>query len=208
MSVSRQIAIVAAFALTALAFAWYGSGDFTALWLTADQRGRLAYERKDFPGAAELFEDPMWAGVAGYDAGTYLEAAAAFGRVPTAIGLFNRGNALLKGREYHQAVSAYEQAVKLDPVYAPAARNLELARYVIDYLEQLRAASDTGDESELSADGFKFDKKSKDGTEMVINDVSRLEAKSADKWMRSVDTRMRDYLQIRFAVEASRGETP
>ncbi len=206
MSVSRQLGIAAAIALVALGFAWYRSGDFVSLWLTADQRGRMAYEDKDFPAAAELFADPMWAGVAAYDAGRYHAAAESFGRETGAVAMFDRGNALLKGREYHQAVSAYRQAVATDLAFTPARENLELARHIIDYLEELREQSDTGDESELSADEFKYDKKNDKGTEMVINDQSRLEAKSADQWMRSVDTRMRDYLKTRFALEASREE--
>jgi len=47
---------------------------------------------------------------------------------------------------------------------------------------------------------------------MTITNESVMEAASAEKWMRSVNTETRDYLQMRFTLEASRpsqaGESP
>ena len=69
---------------------------FVDLWLTPDQQGRWAHESLDFSAAADSFADPMWKGVAAHAAGRYQEAAAAFARLPTAEGFFNRGNAFMK----------------------------------------------------------------------------------------------------------------
>ena len=149
-------------------------GSFAALWLTPDQRGRFAYEALDFPGAAEQFEDPTWKGVAGYEAGRYNEAAAAFGRVPTAESFYNRGNAFMKGRDYHKAITAYQQAVTEAPDWVDAADNLELARYVLRYIEGAREQGDTGDETELGADDVVFDNKQERGKEIVITQESTL----------------------------------
>ena len=97
-----------------VALAWQGwrAGDFVSLWLTPDQRARLAYEKLEFPEAFELFEDPAWKGVAAYDSGLYSESAAAFGRMPTAEGFFNRGNAFMKGREYGKAIVATSRPLR------------------------------------------------------------------------------------------------
>gem|GEM_PF-1459988 len=206
LGVAGQVGLLAFAMVIALAGAWWHTGEFAALWLTADQRARLAFERRDFAGAAELFENPEWSGVAAYSAGHYLDAAAQFGRTPTAVGSFNRGDALLKGREYERAIDAFEQALAQDPDMEIAQRNLALARYILEYLEDLREQSDTGDENELSADELEFDNKRNRGREVVFTNTSQLEAKSAEQWMRSVDTRMSDYLRTRFLVESARRE--
>ena len=203
-----QIAIVTAVAAVALVVLAERRGDFTALWLTPDQQGRLAYENKEFSAAADLFEDPVWTGRAAYAAGRYTEAAAAFARIPTAEGFYNRGNALMKAREYRQAILSYEQAVAEAPDWPEAAENLRLARHVLEYIERAREQSDTGDESELGADDVQFDNTQERGKEIVITQESTIEAESAEKWMRSVDTETRDFLRFRFALEATRGEGP
>ncbi len=203
-----RIAIVTAVAAAALVVLAERRGDFTALWLTPDQQGRLAYEDKQFSTAAELFEDPVWRGRAAYAAGRYTDAAAAFARIPTAEGFYNRGNALMKAREYRQAILSYEQAVAEAPDWPEAAENLRLARHVLEYIERAREQSDTGDESELGADDVQFDNTTERGKEIVITQESTIEAESAEKWMRSVDTETRDFLRFRFALEATRGEGP
>lgn len=177
-------------------------------FLTPDQQGRYAYEHKDFGEAADLFEDPMWKGVASYRAGRYLQAAQLFARVPSAIGFFNVGNSLVKGREYYRAVEAYRQAVAQDPDFAQAQHNLEVAEFLVSYLDRLREQSDTGDESELGADEFKFDNKQDKGKEIVINNESRLETRSADQWMRAVATQPSEFLRLKFALEAERRGAP
>ena len=106
-----QIAIVTAVAAVALVVLAERRGDFTALWLTPDQRGRLAYENKEFSAAADLFEDPVWNGRAAYAAGRYTEAAAAFARIPSAEGFYNRGNALLTLGRPEEALPWLETAI-------------------------------------------------------------------------------------------------
>jgi Ca-activated chloride channel family protein len=185
--------------------AWQGRS-IAALWLTPDQWGRRAYEDLDFPGAADRFEDPSWKGVAAYAAGDYTDAAASFGRVPAAESFYNRGNAFMKGREYGKAITAYEQAVAEAPDWPAAAENLDLARYILEYIEGTREQLDTGDETELGADDIVFDNKRKRGKEIVITEESTIQMESAEKWMRSVDTETRNFLRGRFALEASRGD--
>jgi Ca-activated chloride channel family protein len=179
-------------------------GDFAALWLTPDQQARRAYEQLEFVEAFERFEDPVWKGVAAYQAGRYEESAAAFGRVPTAEGFFNRGNAFMKSREFGKAIVAYQQAVTEAPEWAEAQENLALATYTLEYIERAREQSDTGDESELSADDYVFDNTRERGVEIEITQQSTIELESAEKWMRTVDTETREFLRTRFLLEASR----
>ena len=203
----RGFVIVSLLAAVALAWQLSRVGDFESLWLTPDQQARRAYEALAFPEAFERFEDPAWKGVAAYDSGLYEESAAAFGRIPTAVGFYNRGNAFMKARDYGKAIIAYEQAVAEAPDWVEARDNLELATYTLEYIERVREQSDTGDESELSADDYVFDNTKERGLEMEITDQSTVEMESAEKWMRGVDTETSDFLRTRFLLEATREGT-
>jgi Ca-activated chloride channel family protein len=203
---SLQLLIVTAVAGLLLGWQTWRHGDFVGLWLTPDQQAQRAYDRLAFQRAAELFEDPSWKGVAAYRSGLYEESAASFGRLPTAVGFFNRGNALMKNREYAKAITAYEQAVLEDPAWQEAEENLRLSRYVLDYIERAREQSDTGDETELSADDYVFDNTRERGREMEITEESTIELESAEKWMRAVDTETADFLRTRFLLESVRSE--
>jgi Ca-activated chloride channel family protein len=179
-------------------------GRFVDLWLTRDQQGRRAYEGMRLDEAAGLFEDPMWKGVAAYRAGRYAEAADLFARDPTADGLFNMGNALIKAREYQPAVAAFQQALAEDPDHEAARRNLEIAEAIVAYLTRVREQSSTGDQQELGADDYKFDLEAGQGQERIIAGADQLKLESAEQWMRMVDTQPADFLRTKFALEAAR----
>jgi Ca-activated chloride channel family protein len=180
---------------------------FADLWLTRDQQGARLLGQRDYARALERFEDPAWQGTAAYRGGRYEAAAAAFGRVATAEGFYNRGSALYKGRDYRGAVTAFEQALIMAPDWPLARENLELARWTRDYIERQREQSDTGDESELSADDVAFDNEEKRGKAIEITRDSTIERQSAEKWMRTVDTRTADFLRTRFQIEMLRRES-
>ena len=78
---------------------------------------------------------------------------------------------------------------------------MEIAEAIVKRLNRIRLEEDTGEQSELGADAFKFDKKTDEGVEMVITDQAKLSAASAEQWMRSVDTRTADFLRTKFALE-------
>ena len=176
-------------------------GGFTNLWLSADQQARLAFEDKAYDTAAATFENPAWQGVAYYRQGAYAEAADAFGRIGTAEAFFNRGNAFMKRFEFAKAITAYEQAVLEAPDWQAAQENLALARYTLDYVEEAREQGSTG---KLEADDVVYDNERSRGQEITVDRESTLEAASAEKWMRSVDTETADFLRSRFQLEALR----
>jgi Ca-activated chloride channel family protein len=203
-AVVARLVIITLAAVGILGVLTWQRGDFTGLWLTPDQQALKAYERREFRDAFDAFEDPAWKGVAAYRSGLYGESADAFGRIDSARGFYNRGNAFMKGREYGKAITAYEQAVADDPDWLEARENLALARHVLDYIERVREQSDTGDDTELGADDYVFDNTRKKGVEIEITQESTIELESAEKWMRSVDTQTRDFLRSRFLLEAVR----
>ena len=149
-----------------------------------------------------------WKGVAGYYSGKYEEAADAFGRMGDATGFFNRGNAFMKSREYRKAIASYEVAVEEAPGWTEAEENLELARYVLDYIERVRESSDTGEEAGIGADEVVFDNESGRGTTTEVTEETQVEAQSAEKWMRTVDTETSEFLRTRFLLESQRREEP
>ena len=195
-----------ALGITALALGvlvWIGAtrGGFVGLWLTADQQGRWAYQRSDFATAAGTFTDPAWRGVAQYRNGSYKAAADTFARLDSAAGFYNRGNAFMKGFEYAKAISAYEEALREAPDWQDARENLALARYTLDYIEGAREQSSTG---KLEADDVVYDNERGRGQEIQVDRESTLQAESAEKWMRTVDTETAEFLRSRFRLEASR----
>ena len=203
-SLWQQLLLVALLAAVALISMKPAGGTFMDLWLTPDQQGRLAYERLEFQVAAETFVDPAWKGVAQFRSGQYVEAADTFGRIDSATGFFNRGNAFMRGFEYRKAITAYESAVAEAPEWIEAQENLELARYTLDYIERAREQSDTGEEAGIGADDTVYDNESERGSETEVSRESAVEAQSAEKWMRSVDTDTADFLHSRFLLEAAR----
>ena len=74
---------------------------------------------------------------------------------------------------------------------------------VLAYLERVRSESDTG--GKLGADEVVFEPGAKGGVEQVMGGGDRLKLQSAEQWMRTVDTRMADFLSLRFALEDSQG---
>ncbi|MEM1044622.1 MAG: VWA domain-containing protein [Pseudomonadota bacterium] len=176
----------------------------TDWFFTRDQQGRFAYERKDYIRAGALFEDPMWKGLALYRAGRYAAAADAFSAVEGAPGLYNRGLAQIRGRDYAGAIGSFEKAAREDPDDDRIRANLEMARRILAYLERVREQSDRRTEHEAGADAVVFDKQAEGGFEMVVSEADRVEFESAEKWMRMVDTRVADFLKTKFAQEAAR----
>ena len=199
-----QVILVTVIAVAALLYMRGPEGAFVDLFLTPDQQGQQLYEDKQFREAAEKFEDPAWKGTAQYASGQYVEAAESFVRMASAEGFYNRGNAFMRGREYRKAVTAYEQAVADMPDWVEAQENLELAVYTVDYIERSREQGDTGEERGIGADEIVYDNESERGSETEVTRESAVEAQSADKWMRSVDTETADFLRSRFLLEASR----
>lgn len=181
---------------------------FVDLWFTPDQQGRYAYEQKRFAEAAKLFKDSQWKATAAYRSGRYQEAAEIYARMPTAESAFNQGTALVKDRKYAAALTAFQQALKRDPNHEGAKQNLALTEAIIAYLDKLRLAEDTGEQSELGADDFAFDNTSGEGEEIVITDATQLKLESAEQWMRSVDSGPQDFLKTRFALEAAKAGEP
>ncbi|MFC3612309.1 VWA domain-containing protein [Lutimaribacter marinistellae] len=176
-------------------------------FLTPDQQGRLAFERREYARAAELFVDPLWRGYALYRDGQYEEAVTVLDRVETAQAAFIQGMAQMKSRAYRDGVRSFETTLERDPDYPGAAENLELSREIVDYVETAREQSDTGEETGIGADEVVLDNEANRGadTEMQAPQEEGMGLMTTDQWMQTVDTRTGDFLRQRFAIEQARG---
>ena len=185
--------------------------DGVADWFfTPEQQGRLAYQRKDYAHAAELFTDPLWRGYALYRDGQYEAAAEVLGRVETAEAAFIQGMADIKSRSYRDGVRAFEMALERDPDYPNAVENLAVAREIVDYVERVREQSDTGEEAGIGADEVVLDNESGRGaeTQIEVPQEDGTGLMTTEQWMNTVDTRTGDFLRQRFAIEAAQRDAP
>lgn len=96
------------------------------LWQRADQQGARLLAEGDARAAARAFEDPLWQGMALYQAGDYAGAAERFARFDTASAHYNRGNALARQGELDAALDAYDSALERQPDLQQARTNREL----------------------------------------------------------------------------------
>lgn len=196
----KWIFLLTAFGLTSMPVQNARAADIASWFFTPDQRGQLAFNDKRFADAAKHFQDPMWRGYALYRAGRYDEAADLFGRLDTAEAAFAQGMAHIKSRGYRPAIQAFETTLERDPANAAAARNLDIARAILDYVESTREQSST-EEGTLGADDVVFDNEADRGSETVITGPTEAKVQSAEQWMRAVDTKTADFLRLRFAQE-------
>ncbi|WP_425046411.1 VWA domain-containing protein [Primorskyibacter sp. S87] len=171
-------------------------------FLTPDQQGQIAMNRKDFNKAATLFADPYLRAYAMLRAGQYPEAADLFAMLPSPEAAFGEGMARIRNREYRPAIRAFETALERRPGWPEAEQNLELSKAILDYVETAREQSDTGEESGIGADDVVFDNEAQRGADTQIEapkeDAAPLNAES---WITSIDTDMGDFLRSRFILE-------
>lgn len=119
----------------ALAFNWQ------SLWQRPDQQQReaiKAYRNNDMPGALQVFA---------YD--------------KTAIGAYNRGNALAKSEQLQAALEAYDEALSLQPVFEDARYNRQIVQAALEQEQQQEKQSSKPDEQQNSGQ----DQEAKQSTE-------------------------------------------
>jgi Ca-activated chloride channel homolog len=185
---------------------WFGN-----LWLTPDQQGRLAFDRGDYPGAAKLFADPMWRGIAAYRAFDFLTAAQEFEHVDTTEGRFALGNAQAQNHAYEKAIKAYDELLKAQPDHAEAKINRALVVAALKAKEDKRRKQEQDDPAppDEKADETRVDPDQKGGKRVQVTPSDVTTAGAAEAWMRQVQTSPADFLKLKFAIQdATAPSTP
>lgn len=170
------------------------AASFTDIWLSADQQGRLAFERGDFTGAAAHFTDPLWKGAAYYRAGKFKEAADTFSLSDTPDALFNQGNALLHIGNFEDGVTVYEKALNSRKDWPEAEANLALAKRLLKQQQD----DEEPDQPNEKPDSVQFDDKGKKGKAGTID----LAEETSDMWVKNIQASPADLMARKFAIEA------
>jgi Ca-activated chloride channel family protein len=105
--------------------------NFTDAFKSPNQQGYQAWSDQNYNAAEALFEDSQWRASALYRLGKYAEAAPLFAKDESAKGFYNQGNALAKSGQLEPAKKAYENALKKQPDFAVAKKNLGLVTQLL-----------------------------------------------------------------------------
>lgn len=165
---------------------------FVDLWLTRDQQGRLWLERGDPARAADLFDDPLWRGIAAARAGRWQAAAEAFAQADSGAAWFNQAQALARLGRYAEALAAYDQALIRVPGWPEALADRARVRNLLS----ARTVADEGEPATAPGEG---DEQGEDGER---NTQPPAEAEAADAWLRRLDTSPAAFLRRKFALQA------
>ncbi len=197
--------MLARIGVVVLALALSGcADDWDDMWFTSDQQAQHLADSGNHAVAAQLFSDPMRSGSEWYRAGEFERAAAEFGRLESAGGYFNRGNALVFLGKYEEAIRAYEYALRAQPGWTEAEENLQLANVRKDRLKRPEDdAGGTGGMLEADEIVFDLDAKSSPGQgEQTVDEETGLrDDQLRELWLRRVETRPADFLAARFAYQ-------
>ncbi len=112
------------------------------LWQTKDQQAQQSFTKGDYKGAAEKFTNPAWQAAAQYKADTKLTEKDELPPVTTDTGHYNQGNVLAKSGQLEKAISAYEQALKLNPDNEDAQYNREVVEKALEQQKQQQQNQD------------------------------------------------------------------
>jgi Ca-activated chloride channel family protein len=121
------------------------AAELSSYFKNNQQQGKEAFDKGDFPTAAQKFDDAYMRGVAEYKAEKFEEAEKSFAeskRKDVALNAkYNLGNAQIKQQKTKEAIASYEDVLKADPDNKNAKFNLELAKKIIEQKKQQNQAS-------------------------------------------------------------------
>ncbi len=177
---------------------------FRNLWLTPDQQGRIAFDRGDYGAAQQLFNDPMWRGMAAYRAYDFLAAAESFRKIETPAGRFALGNAEAQNHAYEKAIKAYDEVLAIQPNNAGAKHNKAIVEAALEAQEDRRRKQEKGEAPpDEKTDEMRVDRKQKDGKRVRVQAQDLTTPGAADAWMREVQTSPADFLKRKFSIQAA-----
>ena len=115
--------------LLVVVFILMSSNAFAGFFLNSNQEGLRSFNNGDFVRAASVFKDNRWKGASLYRAGDFQNAFIEYEKDMTTEGIYNQGNALAKSGKIKEAISKYEEVLKIAP-------NHEDAKFNLEYLKQ------------------------------------------------------------------------
>ena len=182
------------------------SGQAQAGWLadaffTPDQQGRWYFEQQKLPLAAEHFSDPYWKGLAAYQAAEFNDALASFARMANGpaeqrpVAYFYIGNSQARLHRYREAMTAYAEALRLQPEFPQARFNLELVTELQRQFEIDQQYAPKDDEGTEQYDDKGEPGKGKDAM------VTAPKPTAAEVWLRNLSTSPAGFLRNKFKLQ-------
>lgn len=170
------------------------------LWFTPAQQGDRLSARKDYAGAAGVYQDPMRIGTAWFRAGEFEKAAQAFSRFDTAESAYNQAACLIFLGKYEDAVTRLDRALELRPGWEDAEVNRAIAQARAEALKQ--EGGDMGDQK-IGADKIVFDKNSKKGGQDTKVEGSKASSDQTTQalWLQRMQTNPADFLKSKFSYQ-------
>ncbi|MFK0573584.1 VWA domain-containing protein [Endozoicomonas sp.] len=155
-------------------------------WLSADQQGQWYFNHGDYEKAAAAFDNLFHKAQAWYFAEEFASAASEFAKLDSRAARFNRANALAQGRQYSQAVVAYEKLLQDFPAFTAAGDNLRIVRKIVR--ENAEMAESQQQESEDSSQALEQGDKGSGGAEDKLGRNEQSADASADDDAMTVET--------------------
>ncbi|MBK6660876.1 MAG: VWA domain-containing protein [Proteobacteria bacterium] len=158
-------------------------------WRTPDQAGQRAFEHKDYADAAHTFQDPTWRAAARYRAGDFAGASEDLKTSDTALGHYNRGNALARQGQLPDALAAYDAALKIDPKDEDAKFNRALVAKALEQQNQEQQQQQDGQQNKQSkqSEGDKSEQQQSGGEKDGQSEADSSAATNAGGGERSKD---------------------
>ncbi len=150
------------------------------LWWRKDQQAMHLLKKGRVEQAAKVFESSSWKGVANYRLKNYSQAESLFMQSNNATSKYNLGNAYAMQGKYEEAISAYNEALKIDSKMQDAIYNRELIKKLLKK-----------DQSRNKDPQKKKDQKSKNQNQQATNkeqqDLNNNKSQNFDKEKNSKD---------------------
>lgn len=164
------------------------SGNSQAAWLDAwispDLQGQHAFDKGEYHKAAKHFRDPIWQGIAWYNAGNFPAATEAFRSASqTPETLLWTGNSLAQQKRWHDSLVAYDQALSLHPDWQIALDNREKIAQVVMQLRQKEREREQDDNMHDTPDKIEKDLKKDLGIKQKDISARGLNAPEMNQWL-------------------------
>lgn len=136
-------------------------------WQRKDQQAYQALVQEDAERAAALAKDPELSGEAWFRSGEYSNALDAWSQGDSADAYYNQGNALAHLGEYEAAITAYDQALALQPEMGDAVHNRAVVEQMKEQKEQeqQQQEGEQGESQDSESSSEKQDGEQSEGSE-------------------------------------------
>ncbi|MBJ6138490.1 vWA domain-containing protein [Marinobacter litoralis] len=174
------------------------AGPLEDAFLTADQQGRVAFEKGQYALATKRFQDPYLKGLSAYYAADYEAAVSSFAELDSANAWFYRGNSLAKQLKLEKALDAFREALSRRSNFPEAEANLGVVARLHASLVNERGQSPV-----IGADEVVVDPATASGNEKaMLQPISTTE----EVWLENLYASPRAFLRRKFQYQVQSGE--